>query len=99
MRLALLAGLFIGILCPIAGTFLIVQRIALIGSVAPHSVLPGLVLAHALRLPLLLGASVFGIYLSYYFDLPSGAAIALTLFVIFWFNFLFSPQAGLLNCW
>ncbi len=61
MRSALVAAALVGILCPVVGTFLIVQRMALMGNVLSHSVLPGLALAYALRIPLLLGAFVFGL--------------------------------------
>jgi manganese/iron transport system permease protein len=45
------------------------------------------------------GASVVGIYLSYYFDLPSGAVIALTIFAVFWISFLGSPAQGNFGRW
>jgi len=41
--------------------------------------------------------SISGIYLSYYWDLPSGAAISLTIFSTFLLAWLFSPSQGLLN--
>lgn len=61
MRLALIAGVLIGILCPIVGSFLIVQRMAMLGDVVAHAVLPGLAIAHFLGINLLLGAFTFGI--------------------------------------
>jgi manganese/iron transport system permease protein len=61
MRLALLAGLLVGVLCPVMGAFLVVQRLSLMSNVVAHSVLPGLVIAHVLRWPLLLGAFGFGL--------------------------------------
>ena len=61
MRLALLAGILVGILCPVMGAFLVVQRLSLMSNVVAHSVLPGLVIAHVLRWPLLLGAFGFGL--------------------------------------
>ncbi|WP_008309541.1 metal ABC transporter permease [Leptolyngbya sp. PCC 6406] len=61
MRLALLAGMLVGVLCPVMGAFLVVQRMSLMGNVVAHSVLPGLVLAHALRWPLIIGAFSFGL--------------------------------------
>ncbi|MEB3267517.1 MAG: metal ABC transporter permease [Leptolyngbya sp.] len=61
MRLALLAGGLVGVLCPVMGAFLVVQRMSLMGNVVAHSVLPGLVLAHVLRWPLLVGAFGFGL--------------------------------------
>lgn len=61
MRRALLAGVLVGLLCPVVGGFLMVQRLSLMGNVVAHSVLPGLALAHALGWPLLLGAFGFGL--------------------------------------
>lgn len=61
MRNALAAGILVGILCPVVGTYLIVQRMALLGDVIAHAVLPGLAIANFLRVELLLGAFVSGI--------------------------------------
>ena len=45
-------------------------------------------------------SSVIGMYLSYYFDSPSGAAIVLVSFCFFCLAFVFSPSGGLLsNLW
>jgi manganese/iron transport system permease protein len=60
MRQALIAGVLIGIMCPVVGSYLIVLRMALLGDVVAHAVLPGLALANFLGLPLLSGAFVFG---------------------------------------
>lgn len=60
MRQALIAGVLIGTVCPMVGAYLIVQRMALLGDVVAHAVLPGLALANFLNLPLLSGAFVFG---------------------------------------
>lgn len=61
MRQALVASLLVGILCPVVGTYLIVQRMAMLGDVVAHGVLPGLALAQVLRLPMMLGAFVMGL--------------------------------------
>ena len=42
-------------------------------------------------------SSIAGMYGSYYFDLPSGAAIVIVIFVWFWLAFLFSPTQGILT--
>lgn len=42
-------------------------------------------------------ASVSGMYLSYHYNLPSGAAIVLIIFALFFLAFLFSPSQGLLT--
>ncbi|MEL6130769.1 MAG: metal ABC transporter permease [Cyanobacteria bacterium J06626_18] len=60
MRQSLIAGVLMGILCPIVGTYLLVQRMALFGDVVAHAVLPGLAIANFLEIPLIIGAFVFG---------------------------------------
>ena len=42
-------------------------------------------------------SSITGMYISYYYDLPSGAAIVMTIFSCFAIAFLFSPSQGILN--
>ena len=42
-------------------------------------------------------STVAGMYSSYYFDLPSGAAIVMVIFVFFLLALLFSPSQGLLT--
>ncbi|MEM9003957.1 MAG: metal ABC transporter permease [Cyanobacteria bacterium P01_F01_bin.86] len=62
MRQALMAGVLMGILCPIVGTYLIVQRMALLGDVVAHAVLPGLAITNFLNIPLLVGAFISGMF-------------------------------------
>ncbi len=61
MQNAIAVGIAIGILCPVVGTYLIVQRMALLGDVIAHAVLPGLAIAHFLGIEILLGAFASGI--------------------------------------
>jgi manganese/iron transport system permease protein len=60
MQNALTIGVLIGILCPVVGTYLIVQRMSLLGDVMAHSVLPGLAIAFYLKINILIGAFVSG---------------------------------------
>ncbi|KGF73654.1 membrane protein [Neosynechococcus sphagnicola sy1] len=60
MRRAIAVGLLIGILCPVMGAYLIVLRMALIGDVIAHAILPGLAIANFLRVDILLGAFASG---------------------------------------
>lgn len=62
MRNALAIGILIGILCPVVGTYLIVQRMALLGDVIAHGVLPGLAIAYWRGIDLLIGAFVSGLF-------------------------------------
>lgn len=59
-RNALAVGVLIGILCPVMGTYLIVQRMALLGDVIAHAVLPGVAIAHTLNVPISIGAFASG---------------------------------------
>jgi manganese/iron transport system permease protein len=61
MRNAIAIGIVVGILCPVVGSYLIVQRMALLGDVIAHSVLPGLSISLFLSLDILVGAFVSGL--------------------------------------
>jgi manganese/iron transport system permease protein len=60
VRNAMAIGLLIGVLCPVVGSYLIVQRLALLGDVIAHSVLPGLAVSMWLGIDILIGAFVSG---------------------------------------
>jgi manganese/iron transport system permease protein len=62
MRQALVASVLVGILCPVVGSYLIVQRMAMLGDVVAHGVLPGLAIASFFNLPVLLGAFTCGLF-------------------------------------
>ncbi len=53
---AALAGILIGVLCAVWGTYIVLRRMALIGHALSHSALPGLVIAFLLKGSLPLGA-------------------------------------------
>ena len=61
MRNALTISILIGLLCPVVGSYLIVQRMALLGDVIAHCVLPGLSLSFFLGIDILIGAFGAGI--------------------------------------
>jgi len=60
MQNALSIGVLIGILCPVVGTYLIVQRMSLLGDVMAHAVLPGLAVSFYLKINISIGAFVSG---------------------------------------
>jgi manganese/iron transport system permease protein len=60
MQNALTIGVLIGILCPIIGTYSIVQRMALFGDVVAHCVLPGLSISYWLGIDITIGAFLSG---------------------------------------
>jgi manganese/iron transport system permease protein len=61
MRNAIVVGVLVGILCPVVGSYLIVQRMALLGDVIAHCVLPGLSVSFFLGIDILIGAFGSGI--------------------------------------
>lgn len=61
MRNAISIGLLVGILCPVVGSYLIVQRMSLFGDVVAHSVLPGLSISFFLGIDITIGAFISGI--------------------------------------
>lgn len=56
MRNALAISALVGILCPVVGSYLIVQRMALLGDVIAHCVLPGMSLSFFFGIDILIGA-------------------------------------------
>ncbi|ELS00202.1 metal ABC transporter permease [Gloeocapsa sp. PCC 73106] len=61
MRNALIIVVLLGILCAVTGSYLIVQRMGLLGDVIAHAVLPGLAIAFYLGIDIFLGAFISGI--------------------------------------
>jgi manganese/iron transport system permease protein len=61
MQNAIAISILIGILCPVVGSYLIVQRMALLGDVIAHCVLPGLSLSFFFGIDILIGAFGSGI--------------------------------------
>ena len=98
--------LYFGLICAIALT--IVASMQTVGVLLVMSMLVGPAIAAYLLVKqlsqmMILGSfigavsSVTGMYCSYYFDLPSGAAIVMVIFAFFLLAFLFSPSQGLLT--
>jgi manganese/iron transport system permease protein len=61
MRNAIEIGILVGVLCPVVGSYLIVQRMALLGDVIAHCVLPGLSVSFFLKIDILIGAFSSGL--------------------------------------
>ena len=98
--------LYFGLICAI--TLTIVASMQTVGVLLVMSLLVGpaitaYLLVKELHQMMIVGAiigifsTVSGMYLSYYFDLPSGAAIVMIVFSFFLLAFLFSPSQGLLS--
>lgn len=60
MRNALIIVILLGFLCATTGSYLIVQRMGLLGDVIAHAVLPGLAIAFYLGIDIFLGAFISG---------------------------------------
>jgi manganese/iron transport system permease protein len=60
MQRSLIVAVIVGIICAIVGTYLIVQRLALLGDAISHSVLPGLAISFLLGGNIFIGAFIAG---------------------------------------
>ena len=98
--------LYFGLICAI--TLTIVASMQTVGVLLVMSLLVGpaitsYLLVKELSQMMLLGSiigagsSITGMYCSYYFDLPSGAAIVMVIFAFFLLAFIFSPSQGILT--
>jgi manganese/iron transport system permease protein len=61
MQRALAVAVLVGIVCAVVGSYLMVQRLALLGDAISHSVLPGLAIAFLLGANIFVGAFIAGI--------------------------------------
>ncbi|MDR9402997.1 MAG: metal ABC transporter permease [Halothece sp. Uz-M2-17] len=61
MQRSLLTAILVGIICASVGTYLMVQRLALLGEAVSHSVLPGLAIAFILGIDIFVGAFIAGV--------------------------------------
>ena len=98
--------LYFGLICAI--TLTIVASMQTVGVLLVMSLLVGpaitsYLIVKELSQMMFLGAligvasSITGMYCSYYFDLPSGAAIVMVIFAFFLLAFTFSPSQGILT--
>lgn len=61
MQQALVIAVLVGVVCAVVGSYLMVQRLALLGDAISHSVLPGLAIAFLLGANIFVGAFIAGI--------------------------------------
>ncbi|MEO0540025.1 MAG: metal ABC transporter permease [Cyanobacteria bacterium P01_A01_bin.105] len=61
MQRSLIVAVLVGIICSVVGSYLMVQRLALLGDAISHSVLPGVAIAFLLNFNLAVGAFFSGI--------------------------------------
>ncbi|MUG91558.1 iron chelate uptake ABC transporter family permease subunit [Scytonema sp. UIC 10036] len=61
MQRSLIVAIIVGLLCAVVGSYLMVQRLALLGDAISHSVLPGLAIAFLLGGNIFVGAFIAGV--------------------------------------
>lgn len=61
MQRSLIMAIVVGIICAVVGSYLMVQRLALLGDAISHSVLPGLAIAYIIGANIFLGAFIAGL--------------------------------------
>jgi len=61
MQRSLIVAITVGVICAVVGSYLMVQRLALLGDAISHSVLPGLAIAYLVGANIFVGAFIAGI--------------------------------------
>lgn len=61
MQRALIVAVLVGLICAVVGSYLMVQRLALLGDAISHSVLPGVAIAFLLGANIFVGAFIAGV--------------------------------------
>lgn len=61
MQRSLIIAVLVGIICSVVGSYLMVQRLALLGDAISHSVLPGLAIAFIIGADIFVGAFIAGV--------------------------------------
>lgn len=61
MQRSLMVAIMVGVICAVVGSYLMVQRMALLGDAISHSLLPGLAIAFLLGINIFIGAFVAGV--------------------------------------
>ena len=61
MQRSLIVAILVGLLCAVVGSYLMVQRLALLGDAISHSVLPGLAIAFLVGANIFVGAFIAGV--------------------------------------
>ncbi|MBD2356065.1 metal ABC transporter permease [Tolypothrix sp. FACHB-123] len=61
MQRSLVIAILVGLLCAVVGSYLMVQRLALLGDAISHSVLPGLAIAFMVGANIFVGAFIAGV--------------------------------------
>lgn len=62
MQRSLATAVLVGILCAVVGSYLMVQRLSLLGDAISHSVLPGVAIAYMIGIDIFIGAFVAGVF-------------------------------------
>lgn len=62
MQRSLVIAILVGMLCAVVGSYLMVQRLALLGDAISHSVLPGLAIAFMVGANIYIGAFIAGVF-------------------------------------
>lgn len=69
MQRSLMEAIIVGALCAVVGSYLMVQRLALLGDAISHSVLPGLAIAFLLGINIFVGAFIAGLISTIFINL------------------------------
>ncbi|MGB3189821.1 MAG: metal ABC transporter permease [Limnoraphis sp.] len=69
MQRSLIVAILVGLICAVVGSYLMVQRLALLGDAISHSVLPGLAIAYIVGANIFIGAFIAGVISTVFINL------------------------------
>jgi manganese/iron transport system permease protein len=69
MQRSLMMAIIVGIICAVVGSYLMVQRLALLGDAISHSVLPGMAIAFLIDANIFVGAFISGVISTVFINL------------------------------
>ncbi|MEL7036631.1 MAG: metal ABC transporter permease [Cyanobacteria bacterium J06592_8] len=69
MQRSLIVAILVGLICAVVGSYLMVQRLALLGDAISHSVLPGLAIAYIVGANIFVGAFIAGVISTVFINL------------------------------
>ena len=86
MQRSLIVAVTVGVICAVVGSYLMVQRLALLGDAISHSVLPGLASAYLVGANIFFGAFIAGIISTVPIDLIGVTSSITRMYLSYYYN-------------
>ncbi len=97
MQWSLIVAITVGIICAVVGSYLMVQRLALLGDAISHSVLPGLAIAYIVGANIFVGAFIAGVISTIFINFSPSQGILTNPSINWGGSVLIRELTGLIN--